>query len=234
MTRIRTIGLVLVAVFAMSAIVASAASAALPEYFQKGSPLTKKTAFTGTAGASKLVSGAATIECTSDSSKGDLLTSKTAGKIKITYSGCTIPALPGIKCETKKAKPGVITTEALKGLLVYSSETVGGAKIASEQFTPESEEAEATFAKFSCDEGAIPVVVTGAVLGEATPIDTEALTGEVILRAKATETEPGCGKQQLLYIEAVAPCEHLTALGGPSWNVTDETVTFAKETEVRA
>jgi hypothetical protein len=233
MKRIRIIGLVLVAALAISAVATAAASAALPEFYQKGSPLTKKTAFAGTASVSKLVGSLATVECNSDSSKGDLLNSKEAGKIKITYSGCSIPAL-GVKCETKKAKPGVITTEDLDALLVYSSETVGGSEVASEEFTPESEAAEPTFAKFSCDEGAIPIVVTGSVLGEGSPINTEATSGEVILREKATETESGCGKQQLLYVEAAAPCHHLTALGAPSWEVTKESITFAKATELRA
>ncbi len=248
MKRLRIIGLALVAVFAMGAVVAATASAALPEYQEEAGgvikPQTKKIAFKGEAGVSKLVSAAATIECASDSSKGDILSSteweagkenKQTGKIKITYEKCTSPTLGGVSCETKKTKPGEIITEDLTGVLVYATETEGGTpEVATQLFTPESG---TVFAKFSCDEEELPVSVTGSVIGEVKPINHAAplpTEGEVILRSKVTSIA-GCGRQQFLFVNGLAPCHHLEALGEPAWNVTTETVTYgAKKVDVKA
>jgi len=108
-TRIRMIGLALVAMFAMSAIVASAASAALPEQV----PATGK--FTGTSGASTFETlKEEKVKCTSDAITGEITGAKSS-KATITFKGCE--GL-GLKCNSEGAGSGEIVLK-VTGELVY-------------------------------------------------------------------------------------------------------------------
>ncbi len=108
-TRIRMIGLALVAVFAMGAIVASAASAALPEQL----PATGT--FTGTSGASTFeTKSGEKVKCTSDTIAGEITGAKTS-KSKITFKGCEAF---GLKCNSSGAASGEIVLN-VTGELVY-------------------------------------------------------------------------------------------------------------------
>ncbi len=108
-TRIRMIGLALVAVFAMSAVVVSAASAALPEQL----PATGT--FSGTSGASTFeTKSGEKVKCTSDAITGEITGAKTS-KSKITFKGCEAF---GFKCNSSGAASGEIVLN-VTGELVY-------------------------------------------------------------------------------------------------------------------
>jgi hypothetical protein len=226
-------GLCLVAAFAISAAVVASASASLPQFEVKGKkglePLKKADAFTGKGGVALLRSGGPTIECTENTSKGSLTGPKSAAKIQVTYTGCGIPSLK-VTCQTNAKKPGEIKTEKIKGTLVYTEEAPG--KTVGTLFEPEGA---ASFVKFKC--GTIEVNVTGSVIGEAQPTNTLSTSGKTILAEKAIEEKEGtkgCGKQQWLHVEGKGPCHFLEALGGPSWNIAEEELTYKVAVQVTA
>jgi hypothetical protein len=112
-SRIGLFGLALVAVFAMSAVIASAASAALPEQ----SPTTGK--FTGVSGKSFFeTKSGEKVNCKEDTIKGESTGAKTSSST-IAFKGCEAF---GFKCNTTGALAGEIVLK-VTGQLVYISET---------------------------------------------------------------------------------------------------------------
>jgi hypothetical protein len=112
-TRIRTVGLALMAVFAMSAIVASAASAALPEQVP-GTGL-----ISGTSGASTFeTKSGEKVKCSSSSVMGDLTGAKTSSS-KIVFKGCEAF---GFKCNSSGAASGEIVLN-VTGEIFYLNTT---------------------------------------------------------------------------------------------------------------
>ncbi len=108
-TRIKMLGLALVAVFAMGAVIASAASAALPEQ------LPSTGTFTGTSGASTFeTKSGEKVKCSSDAIAGEITGPKTS-KSKITFKGCEAF---GFKCNSSGAGSGEIVLN-VTGELVY-------------------------------------------------------------------------------------------------------------------
>jgi hypothetical protein len=107
-TRIKMVGLALAAVFAMSAIAAASASAALPELVNKeGKELVKK-GFVSTSGTSVFeTKSGEKVTCKADTDKGEITGPKT-DKAKITFTGCEAF---GLKCNSKGAKAGEIILE---------------------------------------------------------------------------------------------------------------------------
>jgi hypothetical protein len=123
MKRIRIIGLALVAVFALSALVASAASAATvkPEFVPANGKF--PVAFTGTSGAGKLETiGKRTISCKTDSITGSIASAGEANKVIVTFKGCTTKLLffTG-PCNTPGNAAEEIVTNELKGIPYYKS-----------------------------------------------------------------------------------------------------------------
>jgi len=240
MRRIRIVGLCLAAVFAVSALVASAASAALPEYGVYNTktkkveePLpTAKVAFKSTGAESKL-EGGVVITCKSDASKGDLEGPKKTVKLKVTYSNCEAPAITS-SCQKAATKPGVITTENLKGELGYASEKSGGALNVINRLVPEV--AGKPFAKFTCGpKKELTVIVTGVILAEPGPVGVLATSGTTINREKTAEEGFGCSKQQFLFENGTGTCKHLETGAGVSWNVSNDAVTYGtKKVELKA
>jgi len=239
MRRIRIVGLCLVAIFAVSALVASAASAALPENgifntkTKKVEPLTaeQKIPFKSTGTESKL-EGGVVIECEKDSSKGTLLGPKGTVKLKVEYHGCTAPSITS-SCQKAPTKPGVITTELLKGELKYASEKSGGPLHVVNRLVPESKP---QFAKFTCGpKKELTVIVTGVILTEPGPVGVLATTGFTINNEKVAEEGFGCSKQQYLFENGTGTCQHLTTAAGVSWNISDDTVSYGtKQIELKA
>jgi hypothetical protein len=112
-TRIRIVGLALVAMFAIGAVVATAASAALPEQ----TPTTGT--FTGTSSASTFeTKSGEKVACKEGSVSGESTGAKTS-KSTITFKGCEAF---GLKCNSSGAASGTIVLN-VTGLLVYTSET---------------------------------------------------------------------------------------------------------------
>jgi hypothetical protein len=237
MRRIRILGLCLVAAFALSAVAAVTASAA-PEYYSYNKakppvlvPNTLKIAFTSKGVASKL-EGGVVIECSSDTSKGDILNATETGKLKVTYTGCKAPSISST-CQKAPSKTGVISTESLKAVLTTASETKSGATTVVNKLTPEK--AGKPFTKFTCGpKKELTVIVTGVIFAEQGPVNKAPSTeGFTINREKSSEVEFGCTKQQFLFENGAGTCQHLETGAGASWNVSDDTVTTKTAVELK-
>jgi hypothetical protein len=130
----RGVLLALVAVFAMSAVTAAAASAVKPEF----KPVPAKKKFTGKAPSYTWEHGGQKIECTESSLAGELTGAQTVGKVVITWSGCrSITGVEQYPVNSEGAKAGEIVTKPLSGELgtVAKSEAESGVGL---RFKPES------------------------------------------------------------------------------------------------
>jgi hypothetical protein len=176
MKRIRIIGLALVAVLALSAVVASAASAALPEFVASKFPVK----FTLTSGAGLLETvGGRQVKCTSDSGSGEILNAKETKNTVVKFKGCTAKGPFGtLECQSGSTK-GEIVTKKVKGLLVYDNKAEKKAAILGE-----GEETGAFFAEFTCTGVLVEekMKVKGNALGLITPVNTKS----TLLKISAT------------------------------------------------
>jgi len=195
--RIRAIGLGLVAVLAMSAVVAASASAVVPErgkcatgteFENKGCTVSGaknkfkwvpnvKTAFTATSGAATLRSftpeGAElpAVECVKSKSKGSFIGPK-GSEFTITFEQCS--SLKENCTGGAKAKPGQIVTNKLEGTLGFISPGVVGEDIKAV--------GGGVLASFKC--GANTVETDGSVVGEigSGVYNTAAATETLVLK----------------------------------------------------
>lgn len=178
-------GLALVAVFAFSALAAANASATQP--VAEGFPAT----FSGVGGAGKLETTGPTIRtinCTGNTSSGEINSANTVKGVKVTFTGCTTTGPFGVElsCKSSGAAAGVIVTNVLKGKLVY---LIAGSSRAGIDLEPESG---TTFASITCTKTIIfeikeNLTVTGSVIGEITPVNTSATKFTLAFKQK----EPG-------------------------------------------
>jgi hypothetical protein len=228
--------MILLAVFAVSALAAASVSAAEPEWRQKGAklPVGKKVTFTGTSGEGELrtTSGSFTeVKCTAGTSSGEIEGEKSASKVTVTFTGCKDNF--GRKCTSAGKASGEIVSNAVSGELGYLNKAekkvglvlsgTGGTKV---------------FAAFEC--GSPPFgsasTVTGEVIGEVKPINEEKTTGELIYRESAGE---GTGEQEWDEFEGKAEEKTLeTAVAGgtpvESAIVSTSNTTFAEAVEIKA
>ncbi|MGD1056101.1 MAG: hypothetical protein ABR992_01670, partial [Solirubrobacteraceae bacterium] len=120
----RLTGLMLVAIFAMSLIAASAAMAGAPEFKPTGASIT------GTSGTAILSanSGAETVTCEKDSTTGTVSSATLAGNILVHFLGCTSTGTGGSNCAVNSpgGGEGLILTNTLHGILglVLPSKTI--------------------------------------------------------------------------------------------------------------
>src|SRR5664279_191838 len=168
MKRMKIMGLCLVAVFAMSVVASSVASAVTyeqPVFYGKAAvgSTVGTVGFKGTLGEASLETASkSVVKCTAGTSLGEVTGPTTTKNNTTTFTGCT---LSGFACESG-ATAGVIKTEVLEGTL---GQVATSGKVGIRLFN----EAEGAgkhpnhhVAKFSCDGGATPVDVTGSVIGE--------------------------------------------------------------------
>lgn len=163
MKRIKMMGLCLVAVFAMSVVASSVASAVTyeqPVFYGKatvGTEVKLPIGFTATVGEANLETSPAhsVVKCDPVGFPGSAVgevtgSTKTAGNIT-TFQGCT---LSGFKCESGPVgvNEGVIITKTLDGTL---GQIATSGKIGIKLFPHTGTE----LAAFTCDGGATPVVV---------------------------------------------------------------------------
>jgi hypothetical protein len=114
MTRTRTIGACVAAAVAACAVGAGSAAAAPPEF----SP-PYPNPFTSTSKATVLETvGKKRLTCKADTNKGEITGPSTA-LVKISFTGCTSPAAPGVPCQSPNGAPGEIVTEQLLGMPGY-------------------------------------------------------------------------------------------------------------------
>lgn len=171
MTRIRIVGAALVVVFALSAIAASAASAAYtgPEFSKESNT------FTGSGGESVLKNTNGTLTCTSLSLLGtlSLLGFRNVTIGLVTYKGCS-GKVSGKTC------PAEISTVKLTGQLGDVAEAESATKVGL-LLKPESG---ATFAEFECE--GLKVKVQGSIAGEVTPVETLGTESKVVFTPSGT------------------------------------------------
>jgi hypothetical protein len=234
MKRTKVLGLVLVAMFAMSALVVSAASAAAPEF----KPVPTKKKFTDKSGTSKLIApGGIVISCQTSTSKGEITGVKTVGNVAVTYASCTAKTKTA-ECPAKSPEStvaGTIITEKIKTAKAnpLSGElgtTTVGTKVG-EALKP------ATGEIFTEIEGTciVKTAVTGSVIGEVTPINSKKITGELVFRAEP----PGSTKQQIqscsggtVIILCNSESDILEAFGGSASLESKDEIRFEEELEV--
>jgi hypothetical protein len=158
MTRMRTAGLLTLAVLAVSAYTAASASAALPEF---SGPLPAP--FGAKSGVTTLetVKGAK-ITCAADTGGGEVSGPKT-GTIKLTLTGCEFVTL-ALPCNTPGVPPGEIITGSLLMTLDYIS-LEPKKEVGIDLSIPTG----APLLEFVC--GALKVTVAGSVIGKITPIN---------------------------------------------------------------
>jgi hypothetical protein len=158
MTRIKTLGLCLVAAFALSAVVASMAQAN-PEYYSKGAigSTVGPVPFTATTGIAFLEghTSKAKIECKKGSGSGEVDTATTSVKNLTNFQECEVAGL-ALPCQNHGTKE--IETKDLQGELGPVSATKPGTRL-----SPESGE---FLAEFECGGGAIVIKVKGSLIGE--------------------------------------------------------------------
>jgi hypothetical protein len=113
----RGVLLALIAVFAMSAVTAAAASATTPEF----KPVPTKKKFTGTSGTLVWTwdNGAEKITCSKGSTTGAITGARTVGGVVLVYTGCKSSSATKSNCpiNSKGAKAEEIVTEPLAGEL---------------------------------------------------------------------------------------------------------------------
>jgi hypothetical protein len=220
MKGLRFITLALAAAFAISAVAAASASAS-PEWFKGGVKLAKVVKIsTGTslAGTLELENGNK-VKCTSDKvNSGEIEPANKSKNIVVEYKGCTNF---GLNCNPT----ATITTEKTKGELIWldAAKTKAGMLLEPEVGT--------LFAEFECF-GA-KVKVKGQVIGEATPVKKEQVTGELIF-----EKGIGKGVQKWVAIEEKAENKQLKCkVGGGAEEKCaledTEKLTFEEAVEIR-
>lgn len=153
MKRYRIIGVVLLAVCAVSAVASANASAALPEFLP-----TSGVKIIGKATSKAILQTVAgtKVECSGGSSEGEISGAKTVTKVKITFTGCKAS---GFACETEKAGKETIVTHEITGTLGYINKA-----------TPEvgilfaTTKAGDFFTEFNCAGGIVKNKVLGSVI----------------------------------------------------------------------
>jgi len=176
MTRIKKLGLSLVAVLALGALTASFAQAEAPEFYTKAAvgsvaPAVEETNTLGIAFLEGHTSKAK-IECATGSGAATVSGPKTTTKATTLFKTCEIKAL-SLPCENKGAGTKEIETKALTGELGTVAAGKDGVKL-----TPETGE---FLAEFECGGGAIAIKVKGELFGEITGAEK---AGKTIAQAK--------------------------------------------------
>jgi hypothetical protein len=226
MKRMRIVWLCLLASFALTAIAASSASAAKPEFIAKKFPVT----FTSTSGKGTLETlGGTQVTCSSDTDTGEL-TGANGGKdianVVVKFNGCK-ESVFNAECKTSGAAAGEIKTNVLSGEVGYIKKA---API--EVGLMLSPTTAALFAEFNCLGGLVKIQVQNLVEGKALPLNKSETKGELIYKQKL-------GMQELNKLEGQTGESLLeTSIGGGAFEgsgiETTDKITFAEPVELSA
>jgi hypothetical protein len=182
----RLAGLALVAIFAMSAILASTASA-----FPQILVLPSSSTFKSDSGPGTLKAGNETVFCTADSNTGEITSMDRFGRVLVKFTGCRVKEEAGKKetCTIKSvgAGAGEIVTTLLAGLLgsVKSAEATSEV---GDLLEPESGVVFVTLAAPGAPCGdVIETSVEGGIAGEVTPIRALQSTGKLIFALSSSK-----------------------------------------------
>jgi len=171
MSRIRIIGLALVAVFAMGAIASASASAMELEYTAHSSNKIEKGIQVGE-GELETKAGR-DVKCTGGSTTaGEIVTSKIATVKSVIFTGCKSTKFGGGSCQN--GAKGVITTNELTSELVYPVGTRMLHTQAAVVFKPKN--ATGGFVTFTCETliGTETLKVTGSLVCHIEPVNAAA------------------------------------------------------------
>jgi hypothetical protein len=224
MRIVRLAGPVLVAILAMSLMIASAAFAG-PEFKPTGST------FTGTSGTSVLeaAGGGEKVTCESDASSGTITSSTLAGGVVVHFLGCSGATVAGEKCTVKSTNTtvaGLILTNTLHGVLGLVLPKPASGSDAALVLLPVSGKVFVTLVgSGKCVE---TTKVSGSVAGLAEPVGTSSKTGKLVFGVTS-------GVQNIKDVDLttgglVAP--ELTAFSTTATESTSESVTYVTATEV--
>lgn len=158
-----------------------------------------------------LRSGAGNISCTADSGTGEVLGPNDISNILVTFTTCTGPF--GEQCNSPGMAAGEILTEELLGEFVYLK--AGGKLPLGLLLEPNNAGKE--FATIEC---LLTVVVTGAVIGEVSPVNSE--VNSVLINFKALTGK--LTEQEWTKVEEAATKFELSAGGGQASEETDDDV----------
>jgi hypothetical protein len=217
----RLVGLIALTVAAMSLAAVSVASAALPSF----NPSTKQK-FTGTSGTGLLVAGGSDINCTSDTSQGEITEAMLVGNIIVHFLGCTSTGAGGSGCSVKSvgAPAGnLIITKTLHGVLglVLPSGLVGLILLPASGHTFFFLEASTCIKETS---------VTGSIAGLLSPVGSKTLTSTLTFKAE----HPGSGKEEIKQLDTLSGISEpeLSLFTTVASEETTENITWEKDVEV--
>jgi hypothetical protein len=181
MKRIRIVGPCLVIVFALSAAAASAAWAAAPEFLNKNHEAVVKRHFASKGGLAKLESAGTVVECKSNSATGEIEKgggNKDVANVVVTFVECASTNKKKEKCKVHtKGQVETIITSTLKGELglVSTTEAKSGVGL---DLVPAKGKLFVELEGTCLPTPRIPV--TGSIIGEVTPVNTVARTGNLV------------------------------------------------------
>jgi hypothetical protein len=213
----RLVGVMLVAVLAMSLVAASASSAA-PTFKPGSGNLTAK------GGTSVLKASSDTVTCATNEAAGAIASSSLVGPFTIKFTGCSSSGATKSGCTIKNVggTEGTIVTSTVHGVLGTVLNPTGGA--AGLLILPTSGKQFVTLAENSCTP---ETKVTGSVAGIVLPTGKSQTTGKLVLTVISS-------KQQITSIDTaggnVEPA--LTAFSEPATQSTEDSITFSAAVEV--
>jgi hypothetical protein len=161
MKRTRILGMCLVAVFALTAVLASVSQAATPVFYTKAAIGTTAAnqQFTSSSAASYLegASSHVKIECKKSTGTGEVTGAKSVNKVVTTFKECEIPSLH-FPCENKGAGTHEIETLPNAGELGEYTSSEGGVKLTAESGI--------YLAEFQCAGGGVLIKSKGSLVGK--------------------------------------------------------------------
>lgn len=217
MKRMRIMGLLIVAVFAVS--VAATTASATPVFYGKAAigATVGPVKFTGTLGSAFLEPASKTkITCTAGTAVGEI-TSTTLSKGNLTkFTGCETG---GLKCNSTGKGEGEIDTKLLEGKLGAISGTLPGIRLFDEASGPGG-----VLAEFTCGGGAVKIIVRGSVIGSLSgAAGTEPANGKLATSNKLTFAETA-GVQKYTHFEGEAPEQLESSANGGAFEKSGQSV----------
>jgi hypothetical protein len=214
MKSIKTMGLLLVAVCALGALVAtSALASATPEFYTKAAVNTSSgnipyTTTSATAFLEGKTSGLK-VECKTSTGTGEADSATSNAKVITLYKSCEIAGL-ALPCENKGASTKEIETKSLKGELGAITTALPGIRLSPESGT--------YVAEFECAGGGVLIKAKGSLIGSLT-----GASGETVAEGKL----PASAKLTLKATKGVQFYTHF--LTGPSEQLTSVVSEFSSE-----
>jgi hypothetical protein len=215
----RLVGVMLVAVLAMSLVAASASSAA-PTFKPASGSLTAK------GGTSVLKGGSDTVTCAKNEAAGAISSASLVGPFTIHFLECTSSTTGSTaKCSIKNLNgpaEGLIITSTVHGVLG----TVLPSGEAGLLILPTSGKVFVTLEKNACTP---ETKVSGSVAGAVSPTGKSQTTGKLVLK-----TVGGTGKEEIAKIDTATGLAEpeLVAFTETATETTEDSITFSAPVEV--